>query len=853
MSSIKSTIIQSSALVEDLSASEEDKSRSPFNNNLVAQSQSSSDSDTNRFIFSGSSGLSSNMSQSSPRKSQAHWDGLLDPWGNHGLNFTPLNIQGLSRDQFSPSDMFKPVVRDYPAAYGRGTEDANLMDYLRSAPFLEYIDVTTTWKGMSLTDSDVLFQIHQVFKAGLESVLVEQLRSLHEQFQQESSCYHTEDIYSSTLIRQVNFSRGHLMQTMIWMLNPRRNWDVYQRLIPLYLSTCDCLKQVEGDESQATAIEVRMRYTEASWYFNPPGPVAEPAWIPDRLDLRQIQQLQREGQELIIMPYYYTHSFFENKDNNDVQISYSITSSQPWLLWDDSIGGFKGTLPMYSELQGRDDRRHKVYPASPEDPYAILNILRIDLKALVTRGRPPGLRLERTLRARLTFKIIPWYAHISTRAPGGDFVGPFAAQFPVHASPTISWASSESPLMSSNSSDDLSRFSGEFLRAITLHKRAAQTIEPEILPPISTQNSRKRRVISGHEIGSPKKRHRETTTMFSSTKSQTPPDSSSSTIDRVLPLDGSISCLSTDRKQTLDPPPLLYLNRFSPLRDLEPRDDVRNKVPSSQSTNSLNSENQCLEGGNKIHKCISAPDLSMNKKRQEQIDMGYVSKEPVTEGERTADIAAYDAPVIKKRSILTVLLNDVSHSIDAIAREKFARLGKGQYHSGISDRSGELSSRKSSHDLSGSKKRRSPSIDSFRRCSSSIDSLRRCSSSIDVVLEDSSVAPRLRREQALLWKALSTKANGSSAGGSMLSVQERKDIYEAMKKSAEEEQNRRDEKLGLADMFDDLFVDDSSELNSGEEDEMVESSSETPELLSEDDSGLGSVDQRLEDSVNYGC
>ena len=53
-------------------------------------------------------------------------------------------------------------------------------------------------------------------------------------------------------------------------------------------------------------------------------------------------------------------------------------------------------------------------------------------------------------------------------------------------------------------------------------------------------------------------------------------------------------------------------------------------------------------------------------------------------------------------------------------------------------------------------------------------------------------------------------------------------------------------------MFDDLFVDDSSDVSSSEEDEMVESSYEQPELLSESESGLGSVDQGLEDSINYG-
>lgn len=850
-SSIKSIVIQSSSAIGDLSLSEGDKSPSPFNKIFAVQSRSPSDSDANRFMSSRSGGLSSNMPPRSPPKSQAQRDGFLAPWGNHGLNKTQLNIQGLNRYQFSPSDMYKPVVRVYPAPYGRGTKEANVMDYLRSAPFLEYIDVTTSWKGMSLTDAEVLFQIHQVFKASLESVLVEHLRDLHQQFQQESSRYHTDDVYSSTLIRQMNFSRVHLMQTIIWMLRPRRKWDVYLRLLPLYLSTCDCLQQIEGDESQATAIEVRVCYNEASWYLSPPGPVAEPAWIPDRLDLGQIQQFQREGQELIIMPYYYTHSFSGEKDD-DVQISYSITSCQPWLSWDDSIGGFKGTLPTYSELQGRGDLHYKVYPASPEDPYAIVNILRVDIKALVTKGRLSSLRLERTLRARLTFKIIPRYEHIGSQGPSDGFFRPLVPQFPTHAFPTISWASSESLLNRSNLPDDLSRYSEEIFPSSKLDKRVAQTIETENCPPMhvtSSQNSRKRRVISGDELTSPNKRHRETTKIFSMTKPETTPDGSRSTIDRALPFDGSNSYLSTDCKQILDAPPLLYFNRVSPLCDLELSDGVGYKASSYQPTDSLDSGSQSLELTNKIRKCISAQDLSIDTKRQERKDSGYFSKETVIEGDRTAETSAYNVPAIKKRSKLTVLLKDVSHSIDAIAREKLARLGEGQYCSGSSDsssRNSELSSRKSSNNLLGVKKRRSPK-GSPRRCSSSIES-----SSIDMILEDSSVASGLRREQALLWKALSAKMHGSPGSASVLNVQERKEIYEAMKISAEEEQKRRDEKIGLTDVFDDLFVDDSNDVNSDEEDEMVESSSEQPEPLSEDDSGLGSVDQGLEDSVNYG-
>lgn len=772
------------------------------------------------------------MSYSSPHKSQER-DELLAPWKNHGLNDTPLNIQGLSRDQFSPSDMYKPFIRVYPAPCGRGTTDANVMEYLRSAPFLEYIDVTTTWKGISLPDAEMLFQIHQAFKSSLESVLVEDLRSLDQHFRQEFSRKHTEDIYSSTLTRQMNFSRDHLVQTMIWMLRPRENWDAYLRLLPLYLSTCDCLKQVEGEESQATAIELRMCYNEISWYLNPPGPVAESAWIPDRLDFGPIQTFQREGQELVIIPYYYTNSFSEENDSN-VQLSYSITSSQSWLSWDDSIGGFKGTLPMYSELQRRDDQPHKVYQASPEGPYAIINLLRIDLKGLVTKGRLPGPYLERILRARLTFKIHPWYAHISTRAPSDDYVRPFA-QFPAYASPTISWASSESLLIESNTSDDISRCSGNFIHSSILHKKETQPIGTERSPPIpvtSIQYSRKRRLISGQEVKSPKKQHRETTNLCSTTMPQSPPDGSSSIIDHVLAQ--STRCLSMDRKQTLHSPRLFNFNRFSFLRDLGPRDNSGGLASSSQSTNPLNSENQNLESPNQIRKCISDPELP-------------VMKEAVIDGESIADNTAYDAPVFSKESILAFSLNHTSRSIDATAR-KLASPREGPYYSSSSDSSSgnsEPSSRESIHDLSSPTKHGSP------RDSPCTDSPRRCSSSIDMILEDSSIAPRLRREQALLWKALSANARGSPAGGSVMNVQEQKDIYEAMKKSAEEEQNRRDERLGLADVFDDLFVNDSSDGISGE-DAMVGSNSEQSGPLSEDDSGLGSVDQRLGDSVNYG-
>ncbi|MCJ1465792.1 hypothetical protein MMC07_004411 [Pseudocyphellaria aurata] len=766
------------------------------------------------------------MSYSSSRKSR-EWDGLLAPWRHHGLTDTPLNIQGLSRDQFSPSDMYKPFIRVYPAPCGREKKDANVMDYLRSAPFLEYIDVTTTWKGISLPDVEVLFQIHQVFKTSLESVLVEDLRSLHQQFCQEFSRNLTEDIYRSSLTRQINFSRDRLVQKMIWTLRPRENWDVYLRLLPLYLSTCDCLKTVEGEESQATAIELRMCYNELSWYLNPPGPVAESAWIPDRLDFGPIQTFQCEGQELVIIPYYYTNSFSEENDNN-VQISYSITSSQSWLSWNDSIGGFRGTLPMYSELQRRDDQPYKVYPASPECPYNIINILRIDLRGLVTKGRLPGPHLERILRARLTFKIHPWYAHISTRAPSDDYVRPFA-QFSAYDSPKISWASSESLPIESNISDNV------FIHSRTLHKRGAQPIELERSPPIpvrSMQKSRRRRLVSGQEINSPKTRHRETTNLFSMTKPQSPSDGGSSTIDHVLAK--SICCLSMDRKQTLHSPRLFNLNRFSFLRELGPRDDSGKLASLSRSSNLLNSENENLEIPDQIRKYISDPELPF-------------SEEAVIDREPMADYTAYDAPVFMKESMLAFSLSQISHSIEATARKR-ASPRKRPYYSSSSDSSSgnsEPSSRESIHDLSGPTKHGSP------RNSPSTDSPRRCSSSIDVILEDSSVAPGLRREQALLWKALSANARGSPVGDSVLNLQEQKDIYEAMKKSAEEEQNKRDEKLGLADVLDDLFVNDSSD-GIFSEDALVESNSEQSGPLSEDDSGLGSVDQGLEDSVNYG-
>ena len=706
----------------------------------------------------------------------------------------PLCIEGLDGGQVCASEMYNPIIRPYPTLYGREKMSIGTVDYLRSAPLVEHIDIVTTLKAMSFTEAEDLFRIQQAFKASLEAIIVKDKFALRVQqlLQPELSCA---DI--PALAGRIRISQSRLIQQIIQRLCPQEDTRFFKRLITFYLTFCECLIQIDVDKSEDPVLELCVRYRGSSTFVRHLGPVLEVSQPPDLLHFDPIAEIQREGQQLRITPHY-RRNCSPTSDSFYTNICYTICSDQPWLLWDGTIRGFKGTLPNYSET---DDRLGKVHRAGRRGPYPSVNILRVEIKALLTtEGRQPGVRLERTLRARITIKVIPWYANESAHTQGDHhnlsirpkYVSPQLSP----ASATFSFGTETGSYSRYHTDDDIEQSPldilhhevkrgcysldnmgiHEILHADTFHCESVQHYTPKTFGH-ATPNQRfyKRRAPSSLLPTSPVKRYRDTHS------SPTSEDGNSKSISW---LEESLSSLSFGSNRETSP--VLSANQSLTLRNL-------------------------LPGGS-------------------------------TQLEKASKTNPYEvSSFVVERSPFLALLEDAQNSFNAVVGEMPTRLAalNGSTQSDTSNERTKFPSSQSNQHSS--------------ECES--DRLTSRSTSIEFILEDSLVDPEIRRQQALLWKALSPSAGNSSTHEPNLHIQERKDLFDAMKKSAEEEQLRRKERLGLVEVFDEVFLETSSDSesdNSGTKVASVKSSSEQSGHASEGRSDSGSAGQELADSFNHG-
>ena len=178
---------------------------------------------------------------------------------------------------------------------------------------------------------------------------------------------------------------------------------------------------LEPTGSQNTAIDLRFLYSPSLLPENPHKLAVEAGWSPDFLTFEQLGVVPREGEEHQIVPKYNSKAVFR-VDGHHTDLRYSLETPLPWLTWDDHLQGFKGIVPMYSEIRDTDSRLGKVYRPGRIGPHGTVNQLRIEIKARFTEFCRPSLCIQRTVRTCLTFRVIPWYAVDSANAPDAGLV-----------------------------------------------------------------------------------------------------------------------------------------------------------------------------------------------------------------------------------------------------------------------------------------------------------------------------------------------------------------------------------------------------------------------------------------------
>ena len=281
-----------------------------------------------------------------------------------------------------------------------------------------------------------LFRIHQVFERTVSSLVSGQLTDLPRGSLPVSwiSGPDGTDDFPIGFSRRLALSPKQLASTIKRALAARGQYQEneaqssFNRLIDLYLAKSDFLIVNNPSDPHDGATDVFIKYCKHEAGLPTLTPSLVAGWYPEFLSFTRLDFRPREGQQLTIVPHYRCGAFSKTL-GCQVDTRFSLESPVPWLEYDDSISGWRGTVPLFSEFRdGEDDRRiGKVYRAGRTGPYAIVNLLRIEVKAVRTESHG-SICVERTLRARLTIKVLPFWSKGFTPSPQSGSIQPKAGQ-----------------------------------------------------------------------------------------------------------------------------------------------------------------------------------------------------------------------------------------------------------------------------------------------------------------------------------------------------------------------------------------------------------------------------------------
>ena len=357
---------------------------------------------------------STTTEKSVPTCQQMFHNSLYDTCVSRHMEAEPVKISilGLTSGYVQPRDLCIPLTRSHP-----GDEDQRrkaLQVATGRDLAVEHIDISTVWNGLSGVDANELFRVHQAFVSTLEKMLANELWQIYQQLLQQDSAgtmSPTHTLFSTGIVRGISFCRDQLVSEMVETLYSSKENAAKARsgFLRLFLVTTDALVQHHEDSSRDTSITIRMRCDPQS---PRPYPVVDAAWVPDFLMFEGLDESPLEGQCLSVVPKYCSKSAF--RPNPFLKnIKYSIESEMrnsplSWLVWDDEIAGFKGTVPFYSEVHGYD---RSVANIGRKSCGRISHSLKIIVQAVLVDDNGSSLRYERILRARLTINVVPWYVN----------------------------------------------------------------------------------------------------------------------------------------------------------------------------------------------------------------------------------------------------------------------------------------------------------------------------------------------------------------------------------------------------------------------------------------------------------
>ena len=316
-----------------------------------------------------------------------------------------INIKGLDCSVSTFSDVYKPLNR--PVKRQRFKSETVGAVCLRQDFVLQQLGTSLTWIGLTLDNAMVLHELHCVLVPCLEDLLAEQLQELDTAIRQQyypfrdSEETHKIKFPVADLIRLI-FGRMRVALFKDWSL------EAIMEFVLLFLSSFGSFEQLPTESAVDTRMTVKLRPGFDPFAETVPAPVAHVVSCLDYISFPDLDALPREGSELVLIPRYYSGLSGKRKVTG---VSYKLIPSYPWLEWDDDISGFRGKIPLFSEDRAKMSNTGEEPYYGSEGPYRVLSLLRIEVKASVLDHHSAStISLSRTCRARVSLKVMPWYA-----------------------------------------------------------------------------------------------------------------------------------------------------------------------------------------------------------------------------------------------------------------------------------------------------------------------------------------------------------------------------------------------------------------------------------------------------------
>ncbi|MCJ1382850.1 hypothetical protein MMC17_005963 [Xylographa soralifera] len=329
---------------------------------------------------------------------------------------------GLDCAYESPIALYKPRIQLPELQFPLLTGNPHGLSSLRHCLPIEQLDNCTVWTQLSFETAEMLYEIDRLITSCAEDLLADKLTDLDMASSKQASTVCTTNRGTSRNLYLLSFSVNELVEIFFerMRLDYYHHMSTYspERLKELFLLYLLSRNNIDKKAADGRTYGTMTLGLEPSGGLHAPHPRADVIQRSDTLLFPCLDILPREGSVIEIRPRYHQGVFDERNDNSYSDVTYSIADLPPWLHWDEQISGWTGRIPMYSELRGMSTTGRQIIDGGRDGPYAVLHLLRLEVKGtLIVRHSSLSVCLKRTVRTRLTLKVIPWYAAKRAQTP----------------------------------------------------------------------------------------------------------------------------------------------------------------------------------------------------------------------------------------------------------------------------------------------------------------------------------------------------------------------------------------------------------------------------------------------------